>query len=677
MSSATNSTPRIPAEWIHEVLRVAPARVPVGHSIRAGISVGVPFVAGALSGHVLTGMWIGLATLLLAAGEREGTYRQNFWIIAVSTPIAASGYLVGSARDLPLPALILLAGTIAFAAGAIAGLGAAFSVAGMQFLLVAAIALGVPDLEWWRASGLYFVGAVFYSALLAIEMLINPRRPQRIVTVSLLRALADLSVARAADLRDGGDRTADARRRSTEAYRAAVGRASELASRPSWSTRVWVLDGEVLAAADRVQAFVVAETDAAAATAAADRLAALATEVGRTGPPGPRGHRGTGMVGRRGPADEPTTTMSAPSCGGLAHCVDALALMLHGGGDDTKSHEPLLTAALGREVMLAACRLALCYAVAVGAKLYFPFSHWFWVPLTVCLVMKPDFGSVFSRAVLRILGTAAGAAIATAVLLLVPKGWALGVVIGLLAASVPYLMMRSYALQAVAIAPAVILLVDAIQPGGSTANFSIQRVGATLVGGVIVLVFGYLIWPHSRRTWIAGTFETAMDRIADHLARAAEPVPADPGEARRRHDALVVARRASYRALSDLQFRLRRALAEPGVGGRIAAAWIPAVSSAEHLADLVTAYAGQRREGLLPAAPDSGAELAAEISAAGGYPGAAGGFLRQRHTGGTGSESRNGDEAGDSGWTSDPALTGIHEALVHLQSVVVSASEAR
>ena len=41
---------------------------------------------GALLGHTLTGMWVGLATLLLAAGEREGTYRLNFLIIAVSTP---------------------------------------------------------------------------------------------------------------------------------------------------------------------------------------------------------------------------------------------------------------------------------------------------------------------------------------------------------------------------------------------------------------------------------------------------------------------------------------------------------------------------------------------------------------------------------------------------------------
>ena len=582
---------------------MAPARVPVGHTIRAGVSVGLPFVLGALLGHTLTGMWVGLATLLLAAGEREGTYRLNFLIIAVSTPIAAAGYLLGFAQNLPLPALMVLAAVVAFIAGAIAGLGPAFSVGGMQFLLVAAIAMGVPHVNWWTAIGLYVVGALFYAALLAAEMLINPHRPQRIVTVSLLQALADLAAARTSDLADGGDRTTEARRRATGAYQAAVGRAAELTARPSWSTRVWVLDGQALTAADRTQAFLVAETDPVAASVAADHLAALAAEVEATG----LRCRGKDR-GKNGDNATPHGSTSAPGVTSRSQ----------------RAHEPLLTSAFSNEVLMAACRLSLAYGIAVGAKMYFPFSHWFWVPLTVCLVMKPDFGSVFSRAVLRVVGTAVGAVIATVILLLVPKGWAIGVAIGLLSACVPYFMMRSYALQAVAIAPAVILLVDVIQPGDETANFSVQRIGATIVGGLVVLVFGYLIWPHSRRVWIANSFATAMDRIAEHLRLASQPIPDVDGRSRRRHLDLVAARRASYRALADLQFRLRRALAEPGVGGRTAAAWIPAVSAADRLADAVTSYAGRRREGLLPTAPHAGAELARDIATLGGGAGGLG-----------------------------------------------------
>ncbi len=671
-------------------MHIAPAKVPVGHSIRSGLSVGLPFVIGVLAGHVVTGMWIGLAALLLSAGEREGTYRQNFWIIAVSTPIAASGYLLGFARDLPLPALMLLTALVALGTGALAGLGPAFSVASMQCLLVAAIAIGVPHIDLWAAIGLYFVAAGIYAALLAVEMWINPRRPQRIVTVALLRSLSELAAARSSDLADGGDRTVEARRRVTSAYQAAVCRTSELSARPSWSTRVWVLDSDVLSVANRLEAYLLAETDAQAAAAAASRLAALATGVADTARPQRRekkapGLRGTmpqgglevgrGHDGAAAPTTTTTTTNNSPSRRVLDSRVDDLERALHGEGGNTGRPEPLLTVSFSHEILMAACRLALCYGIAMGAKMYFPFSHWFWVPLTVCLVMKPDFGSVFSRAVLRVFGTAAGAAIATVVLLIIPKGWAIGVAIGLLSACVPSFMMRSYALQAVAIAPAVILLVDVIQPGESIENFSVERIGATIVGGVIVVVFGYLIWPHSRRVWIADTFQTALNRMADQLRLAAQPIPDDPALTRRHLDDMTTARRAAFRALSDLQFRLRRALAEPGVAGRTATAWIPVVSSADRLADAVTAYAVHRRTGVVPAAPDNGAELAAEISALGRGPD------HPHPEKGAGPAGRDGSGPGeastesDSGPDSDHALAQVREEFAHLESLMEPASE--
>lgn len=362
-------------------------------------------------------------------------------------------------------------------------------------------------------------------------------------------------------------------------------------------------------------------------------------------------------VSRSGPRVSPHSSRIRPADHRASH---------RGTSRSQRAHEPLLTSAFSNEVLMAACRLSLAYGIAVGAKMYFPFSHWFWVPLTVCLVMKPDFGSVFSRAVLRVVGTAVGAVIATVILLLVPKGWAIGVAIGLLSACVPYFMMRSYALQAVAIAPAVILLVDVIQPGDETANFSVQRIGATIVGGLVVLVFGYLIWPHSRRVWIANSFATAMDRIAEHLRLASQPIPDVDGRSRRRrHLDLVAARRASYRALADLQFRLRRALAEPGVGGRTAAAWIPAVSAADRLADAVTSYAGRRREGLLPAAPGSGAELARDIATLGGGTGGNG-----EPQIATGPARRNGDGPSDTGAGFDLGLTPIRDQLAHLGTLV-------
>ncbi|NDK89009.1 hypothetical protein GYA93_05355 [Gordonia desulfuricans] len=584
------------------MMRIEPAAIPIGHSIRSGIAVGGPFVIGSLTGHVLIGMWIGLATLLLAAGEREGTYRLNFRIIAISTPIAACGYLLGFVQNIPLAALIPVMAAVALLAGLIAGFGPEFSVAGMQFLLVASIAIGVDGIDWWTPIWLYLVGGALYAALLAIEMLVEPRRPQRIVLVALLQSLADLATARIADLadpedRNGSDRTGRARIAATTAHRNAAGRVSEVRVHRMGSAGDWSLDADVVGAADRVQALVLASTDTSELAAVGGHLTDLA-----------------GSVGRRQKEPTPPPTVVQTSTSPLCRRVRALDHALGG------THRSVLAPrrgftfhAIGSEVVFAAVRLSLCFGIAVGAKAYFPFSHWFWVPLTVCLVMKPDFGSVFDRAILRVVGTVIGVAIATGVILLVPKGWEIGVAIGLLSACVPWFMMRSYALQAVAIAPVVILLVDVISPGDSSANDSWQRIGATVVGGLVVIVFGYLIWPHSRRAWVAETFATAMSCIATHLRIAATAVPEDAGAARRRHDELVAARRDAYRALSDLQTRMQRASAEPPPAGTTAMAWIPVATATGRLADAVTVYAGQRLAGTYPPDADRAAVLAERI----------------------------------------------------------------
>lgn len=560
------------ASWPKVLLRVKRAPIPVGHSVRAGIAVGAPFIVGALTDQVMNGMWVGLAALLLAAGEREGTYRLNFLIIVVSTPIAAAGFLIGFANQAPLFVLVPAMAVVAFVAGLVSGLGSALSVAAMQFLLVASIALGVEITDWWPPLMLYLAGGVLYAALLGVQLLVDPRRPQRLALAALLAALADLAVARA----DGApDREGAARVSATVALRTAIGRTPEIGTRMRPRLRRWTLDARVTDAAERVEAALVGESDAAVLSAVGERLTRLAAEV----------------AGSPRPASEPHATIASSS---VLDRVAALSEAMHAVDDAPRARERPVLLPIGREALLAATRLAVCFGIAVAAKAYFPFGHWFWVPLTVCLVMKPDFGSVFSRAVLRVVGTAVGIVVGTVLLLLVPKGLAIGVVIGLLAASVPWLMMRSYALQAVAITPIVILLIDQIQPGVAIVDSGWLRLAATAVGGAIVVVFGYLVWPRSRRSWIRRTFASAVAAISEHLRLAGSAVPDDEAAAGAPSDRLVAARRAAYDALSQLRGRMERQLSEPPPADTVATGWLSVCAAAEPLADEVTAYAVSR-----------------------------------------------------------------------------------
>ena len=76
----------------------------------------------------------------------------------------------------------------------------------------------------------------------------------------------------------------------------------------------------------------------------------------------------------------------------------------------------------GRTARLALVRLTACIVLAEVLSEAVSLKRSYWVALTVAIAMKPDFGSVFARAVQRAIGTAVGVVIGAAVLTLVPGG---------------------------------------------------------------------------------------------------------------------------------------------------------------------------------------------------------------------------------------------------------------
>ena len=97
-----------------------------------------------------------------------------------------------------------------------------------------------------------------------------------------------------------------------------------------------------------------------------------------------------------------------------------------------------------------------------------PLQRSYWVTLTVAIVLKPDLGSVFARAVQRGLGTIVGVLLGAAILAVVPYGWLLLVPAAVLAALLPYGRIRNYGLMLTFLTPLIVLLLDLpAQPAGS------------------------------------------------------------------------------------------------------------------------------------------------------------------------------------------------------------------
>jgi uncharacterized membrane protein YccC len=217
--------------------------------------------------------------------------------------------------------------------------------------------------------------------------------------------------------------------------------------------------------------------------------------------------------------------------------------------------------------------------VAELARQNLPLTRPYWVLLTVALVLKPDFGSVFARAVQRGAGTLLGVLLGSALLALlaeVPgRGWVL-VAMALAAAVLPWARTVNFGLFSVVQTPLIILLLDLALP--SSPGLVGARLVDTLVGCAIVLVLGYALWP---QTWRAPLDEALGDATGalDGFVEAA--FTGDDPAIRR-------ARRRSYRALTELQTQLQRRLAEPPPVSSRAAAWWPVIVQLERTSDAVT-----------------------------------------------------------------------------------------
>ena len=618
-----------PAGWLCELVRQHPAHLNWDISLRAAICVGLPLSIGIVAGDIIAGLWISMGTLLLCSGESgTSTYRALIRQTLICVPIGAAGYLAGYLTLLPYPATLAAMTAISFAAGIISSYGTAFSVGSMQAMLTACIAVGLPFIgNFWMPALLFLVGAAFYILLLGLEILMDRRRPQRIILATHIRALAAFADQKA----DDGDASKkegvseQARRTVTDSfdplyaalmtggYRSNQGHSSDLAQKAA-----------VIKAADSIFSIITAtpKTETQSLHAAALWLNTLADALIHRSPPPPQPdaltaqshlnhslqqlvnaiwHEGRPAYVDTFHPDQNQSQPDRPNSGGatLMGAQHTPQVKSVPSNERAEYKVWLLRAKLivGRDAVFNASVFALCMGVAFASKYVIDGSHWFWVPLTVALVMKPDFGSVFARAVLRTLGTAGGVVIAALMLAYIPKGQPLVFAIALLAGLLSWGKARSYAIQAVILAPLVLVLVDVIIPETGTIDYALQRFQDTAIGGLIVIVFGYAFWPKVDTQQLGNSFIMALTDAANYLRATCAQ---DQGDARLhsvQRQRIFDARHLAYRDLSNIRSQLQKHMAEPPPAGIRAAAWLPIIAGAERLCDSITAFSSGRTLG--------------------------------------------------------------------------------
>jgi uncharacterized membrane protein YccC len=470
---------------------------------------------------------------------------------------------------------------VSAAAALISAVNAAMSLGALQLLVYTALSSGLSTpLSASAEVGFFFCGAVWATLTTLVQTRTEPLDPDRTSVAAVFTAIADLLGA------IDTPRAEDSRRALTSSLNAAYDRV--IRSRSHSAGRIQELSelaGVLNAAAPLVEGAVASAR--AGVPADPDDVAAMHSLAAalRNGKPLP-------------PDRPPALEGGSPARRAVRHGIRLVWNVVGDPEERAGAAAPRVEVELRarlRELVdrtLAstdsrafAVRLALCMTIAEIARQYLPIERPYWVLLTVAIVLKPDFGSVFTRAVQRGAGTLLGVLLGSALLAVLPRNaWVL-IAMSAAAALLPWARNANFGLFSVFQTPMIILLLDLALPSGP--GLVGARLVDTLIGCAIVLVFGYLLWP---QTWRAPLDEALRDatRALDTFVEAA--FTGDAAERRR-------ARRRNYRALTELQTQLQRRLAEPPPISNRAAAWWPVIVQLERTADAVTEAVIAQRDG--------------------------------------------------------------------------------
>ena len=182
----------------------------------------------------------------------------------------------------------------------------------------------------------------------------------------------------------------------------------------------------------------------------------------------------------------------------------------------------------------------------------------YWLPMTIALVLKPEFTVTFSRGLLRIAGTLAGLVLATALFKFLHPVMGIEVIlIGIFVFLVRWIGPANYGIFAINVSALVVLLVAFT--GVSPTEAILTRGIMTTLGGITALA-AYAVWP----TWEANRSSEVLTRMLDayreyfRLVTARRAV-SDPLLQRQ----LDKARIESRRARSQLEGSIDRLRMEP------------------------------------------------------------------------------------------------------------------
>ena len=563
-----------------DAVRLDRSKLALVPAARCAAGIAVPLVVGELSGHILVGVGAAIGALTAGVASLQGAYRDRVKIMAAAAVAFALSAFVGATASRVVGVDVVVTAIWAFAAGLLVVFGQPATVVGLQAVIGLVIFSQFHFGAWQAASNALWAlaGGALQVLLVAVIWPLQKFPVERKATAGAYHLLAnyvrglvddpgslldpkvidDLRAA-VSDTQPLGDPAAAA------AFQALAGEADRIRLEAAGIARVRAqLDSGApsqadayLSAARRLDAAIVATADALDVAVEAQRSGRRMPDLS-----GERSEFRTSMDNLRSAvstAEGQELILLTQALGGLGALAGrlrsvaqltavaagvepsdstlpspGLATQVAPGpprAESARSHLESVRANLTfrSEAFRHAVRVAGAMAVAVGLSHLFAFGHGYWLPMTVMIVLKPDFASTFTRGLARSTGTVLGAGLATLVLagLRPPHAVLIVFTVALYAVCVATLL-ANYAIYSVAIASLVVVLLAFT--GAPAASLALDRAFYTVLGAALALA-AYTLWPTWERRRVPERLADLVEadgRYGAALLRAwAEPVDAD------------------------------------------------------------------------------------------------------------------------------------------------------
>lgn len=202
-------------------------------------------------------------------------------------------------------------------------------------------------------------------------------------------------------------------------------------------------------------------------------------------------------------------------------------------------------------------RLAVLEVAGVAIFKLLNLSHGYWLPLTVLVVMQPDYGSTRLRAGQRVFGTLAGSVLASLLLWLALPTAVLVTAMAVTMFFFAFFLKRNYGYAVFFITLFVVLITETSTK--VTWAFTGERLGVTLAGGLLALLAAQLFWPAWERHFFPGILARALRANRDYIRVLGDRLASGGG-----YDAGAIAmKRAAEKANSMVFASLQRMSGDP------------------------------------------------------------------------------------------------------------------